>query len=177
MQVLSLVFTLLLAPVADAKPFLPHLAEGRPGCFELIRNQSLSPRQVKSLPVDCQNLRSDYFEALRQVGTDPEVFSKNLNQFLSQSKTPRAPYEAILFATLLNHKSIQSGIAARAKAEKKMKVPFQYAALANELLQGKECMDLGKTYQSPEYQELCMSRDRILLSLYTAHSKEKGAKK
>lgn len=179
MRSLSLIFTLFLfESAAVAKPVLPlsprvrslpHLAEGRPGCFELIRNQSLNQKQVSALPKDCQGLRSDYLASLDLISKHPDDYAKNLNSFLSNSRTVRAPYEAILFAYLLNHQSVHEGLVKRAKVEQKLKLPFQYALVVSQLIQGKVCVDLGKRYQNPAYAELCTSKDRLLSELYLAH--------
>jgi hypothetical protein len=176
MRTLSLVFSLFFALGAQASSFLPHLAEGRPGCFELFRNQALTDSQIQALPVDCQALRSDYIKSLDLIAQSPETYSKNLSAFLSSARTARAPYEAILFAFLLNHRSIKNGLDARAKTEKKLKVPFQYAVVASAILSGKECVDLGKGFQSPEYSELCTSKDPIITELYLAHQKRSPTK-
>ena len=178
MRALCLVFTLFLSQEVMAKSMLPQLGEGRPGCFELIRNQALSESQIKALPPDCQNLRSDYFSALNQVSANPQSFANQLNSYLAASTGARAPYEAILFAFLINQEKIKTGLLARAKTEKKLKLPFQYAVLSLELLKGKECADLDRGFFAPEYQELCTSKDSILSQLYAAHQKPvKGSKR
>ena len=141
---------------------------GYPGCFQLIRNQSLRADEVKSLPANCVQWRNDYFWALEKLEKDPEVVFKQMSLQISQAKKAQAPYRAILFASLLENKTlppaVEKALNVRAQTEARLKVPYAYATAALLKLKNGDC-EAEPRFKHELYQEICRAHDSIVVQL------------
>ncbi len=86
-----------------------------------------------------------------------------MERALRSAKADRSPYEAILFSTLLEDRSLIPALEARARIEVKKRVPHPYAALALSRLKSGNCVPVKKsTDLRSEWKELCLARDSVL---------------
>ena len=138
-----------------------HLASGEPGCWKLIRQAALTDQEVKELPKACREMREDYFASIESAKANPKAYEKKLVDALNKATKPKAPYEAIFFATLIHSDNLKRALAKRASVEQKLAVPFAYATVATYRLSGKNC-ESDHHYKQKAYVEICAAEDSIL---------------
>jgi hypothetical protein len=149
-------------PVAFGAPKnVQHLASGEPGCWKLIRQAALTSDEVKQLPKACREMRDDYFASIESAKADPKTYEKKLVDALNKATKPKAPYEAIFFATLIHSENLKRALEKRAGVEQKLAVPFAYATVATYRLSGKDC-EADVHYKQKAYVEICAAEDSIL---------------
>ena len=150
-----------LVLISPFSSFASRFEGGAPGCFETIRNRVLSSGEVMRLPEFCQKLRLDYVSLL-DGSLSPARVRKSLEKALLNQASRVSPYEAILFALLMKDRALIPVLKKRALADARSGVPFRYAELALERMEGRAVETLRLKYKHPNYAELLRSKDSIL---------------
>ena len=163
---ISLILAVFLCGVTHAAPApLSRLESGNPGCWNLIHSGAMSDAEIKALPLDCTQFREDYFASIEASKKSPVQYEKKIVQVLKHATKPKAPYEAIFFATLIHSPKMVDALKVRAATEKKLKVPFAYATVALYRLGGKDCVT-EPHYTNEFYREVCNGEDSILPTFF-----------
>jgi hypothetical protein len=138
---------------------------GTPGCFELIVNRPLTSVEVSRLPMDCQEMRKDYFELIDSLSKDRKNTVRRMKGELERASGARTPYSLVLFSMLMGEPDLQKALSKRAFIEKKLKVPYRYADAALLRAKGGECLREGRKFAHEFYREICTVRDSTLNQL------------
>jgi hypothetical protein len=169
---LSFGFGLGSAVYAAPPTSISYLSEGIPGCWEEFHSGALTTEELKKFSKECLQMRRDYFASVELVKKDPKKFEKKLIEAIVDAKKAQPPYEAILFATLVQTEeapssALKDALTKRAEVEAKLKVLYPYAQAALFRLKNQNC-DKDPKFSKKIYLELCEVSDDILSTFFNA---------
>ena len=136
------------------------VASGEPGCLRTIQSGPMNEAMAKRLSKSCQTFRKRYFSTLTLYLKDPNRLIKELQSEVGAQKSlknPEAPYDALLFASLIQETRLIPEITKRAQAEKKLNAYYRFGAALLEKMSEGRC----HSFTGPIYAEICNPDDRL----------------